>query len=93
MYTKDVWKISKIGEVTVRKILPTLKKLLFNFLYLNSVIETHCLNLITNMDNIRQERPEENPILNSNKRLKQTLLNREFNTNVKESMVSQVFQK
>ena len=38
------------------------------------------------MHDIRQERPNEDPILKLNKRLKQKSLNKEFGTNVKESM-------
>ena len=39
------------------------------------------------MNDIRQERLNKGPILKLNKRLKQEPLNKEFGTNVKESMV------
>ena len=42
--------------------------------------------IIINMDDIRQERLNKGPILKLNKRLKQKSLNKEFGTNVKESM-------
>ena len=45
------------------------------------------------MDDIRQERPNEGPILKLNKRLKQKSLNRKFGTHVKESMVFQALKK
>ena len=43
-------------------------------------------NIIINMDDIRQERPNMGPILKLNKRLKQKSLNKELGTNIKESM-------
>ena len=44
------------------------------------------IDIIVNMDDIRQERPNESPILNLNKRLKQKSLKKIFSTHVKESM-------
>ena len=41
---------------------------------------------IKNIDDIRRERPNKGPILKLNKRLKWKSLNKEFGTNVKESM-------
>ena len=38
------------------------------------------------INDIRQERPNDNPILKLNKRLKQKSLNKKFNTHAKESM-------
>ena len=39
------------------------------------------------MDNIRQERPNESPILKLIKKLEQKSLNKKFGANVKESML------
>ena len=51
------------------------------------------INKIINMDDIRQERPNEDPILKLNKRLKQIALNKKFSTHVKKSMAFQVLKK
>ena len=51
------------------------------------------INKIINMDDIRQERPNEDPILKLNKRLKQIALNKKFSTHVKKSMAFQVSKK
>ena len=44
------------------------------------------IDIIINMYDIRQERPNESLILKLNKRLKQKSLNKEFGAHVKESM-------
>ena len=49
------------------------------------VLIMRIINII-NMDDIRQERTNEGPSLKLNKRLKEKSLNKEFDTNVKESM-------
>ena len=51
------------------------------------------INIIINMDDIRQERPNEGPILKLNKKLKQNSLKKEFGTSVKESMAFQALKK
>ena len=51
------------------------------------------IDIITNMDNIIQERPNEGPILKLNKGLKLMTLNKKSGTHVKESMVFQVLKK
>ena len=45
------------------------------------------------MDDIRQERPNEGPILKWNKRFKQKSLNKKFGIDVKESMSFQALKK
>ena len=50
------------------------------------VLIMRIINVIINMDEIRQERPDEGPILKLNKRFKSTSLNKTFDTHVKESM-------
>ena len=45
------------------------------------------------MDDIRQEKPNEGPILKLNKRLKETSLNVKFGTHVKESTSFHVLNK
>ena len=45
------------------------------------------INIIINMDGIRQERPNEDLTLKLNKKVKQTSLNKKFGTHIKESMV------
>ena len=44
------------------------------------------INIIINMDDIRQEGPNESPILKLNKRLKQKSLKKIFSTLIKEPM-------
>ena len=51
------------------------------------------INIIINMDDIRQERPNEGPILKLNKKLKQNSLKKVFGTSVKESMAFQALKK
>ena len=57
------------------------------------VLTMRIIDIITNMDNIRQERPNEGPILKLNKGLKLMTLNKKSGTHVKESMVFQVLKK
>ena len=45
------------------------------------------INIITNMNDIRQERPNESPILKLNERLKYNSLNKKFGTHVKKFVV------
>ena len=45
------------------------------------------INIMINMDDIRQERPDEEPILKLSERLKYISLNKKFGTHVKDSMV------
>ena len=45
------------------------------------------------MDNVRQEEPNEGPILKLNKRLKQKSLNKKLGTRFKKSMVFQTLKK
>ena len=45
------------------------------------------------MNDIRQERPSESPILKLNEKLKQMLLNNKIGTHVKKSMVSKAVKK
>ena len=45
------------------------------------------------MDDIRQEKPNEGPVLKLNKKLKQKSPNKKFGTHIKESMVFQPLKK
>ena len=45
------------------------------------------------MDGIKQGRPNESPISNSNKRHRRQSLNKKFGTNVKKSTVSMTLEK
>ena len=45
------------------------------------------IKIIINMDDIRQERPNESPILKLNKSLKYRSLKKKFGPHIKESMV------
>ena len=51
------------------------------------------VNMIINMDDIRQERTSEDPILKLKKRLKEMPLNKKYGTHVKDSMVFQALKK
>ena len=51
------------------------------------------INIIINMDDIKQERPNEGLILKLNKRLKKTSLNKKLDIHIKESMVLQALKK
>ena len=51
------------------------------------------IRIVINMDDIRQEKVNEGPILNLNKRLKQNSRNKKFGTRVKESMAFKVLKK
>ena len=51
------------------------------------------IHIIINMDDMRQERTSEGPILNLIKRLKQNSLNKKFDTYVKGSMVFKILKK
>ena len=50
------------------------------------------INIITNMDDIRQKRSNEGPTLRLNNRFKKTSLNKAFGTHVKESMAIQALK-
>ena len=75
-YRTDLVKVTRIGEVMGRKRPPTLREPSFKFRHWNGVIEVRCLHyakiirIIINIDDIRQGRPSEGPILNLNTRLK-----------------------
>ena len=51
------------------------------------------INIIMNMDDIRQERSNKEPTLKLNKRFKQASLNKKFGTHVRESMIFQALKK
>ena len=51
------------------------------------------INIIKNIDDIRREKPNKGPILKLNKRLKWKSLDKEFGTNVKESMAFEALKK
>ena len=51
------------------------------------------INVIINMDDIRQERSNEGPILKLNKRFKYKSLNKNIGTKIKESMAFQALKK
>ena len=51
------------------------------------VLIMQIINIITNIDDIKQEKPNESPILKLNKRLEQNSLNNKFGTYVMESIV------
>ena len=51
------------------------------------------INMIINMEDIRQERTSEDPILKLKKRLKEMALNKKFGTHVKDSMAFQALKK
>ena len=51
------------------------------------------INIIINMDDIRQERSNKGPISKLNKRLKQKSLNKKFGRYIKESMIFQALKK
>ena len=75
VHAKNLVKVTRIGEVMDRKIPSTLRKLSFKFrhkmvLWKHVVLIMRIINIIINIDDIRQERTNEGPILKLNKRLK-----------------------
>ena len=89
MRAKNLVKVTGIGEVMGIKRPPTLWNLLFQFRVLSKqvVLIMRIINIITNMGDIRKERPKKGPILKLNERLKQKSLNKQFGTHIKEFMV------
>ena len=74
MLPKNVVKVTRIEEVTGRKRPPTLRNLpsssaLKTELSKHLALIMRIINIITNMNDIRQERPNESPILKLNERL------------------------
>ena len=74
MRAKNLVRVSRIGEVMGRK-RPTLRDLYFCspiqiVLSKHTVLIMRVINLIINMDDIRQEAPNKSPILKLNERLK-----------------------
>ena len=65
----------------------------FDLLLINVVLIMRKINLIINMDDIRQEGPNEGSVLKLNKRLEQTPLNKIFVTHAKESVTFKVLKK
>ena len=51
------------------------------------------INIIINIDDIRQEKPNKSPILKLNKKLKSMALNKKFGAHFKDSMTSQALKK
>ena len=91
MCAKSLVKITRIREVKGRKRPTTFRNLSFQFpikivLSKHVVLIMRIINIIINMDDIRQERPNESPILKLNKRLKQKSLKKIFSTLIKEPM-------
>ena len=75
MHAKNLVKVTRTGEVKGRKRPPTLRKLSFKFRYSivllkHVVLIMRIINVIINMDEIRQERSDEGPTLKLNKRFK-----------------------
>ena len=75
MCAKNLVKVTRIEEVMSRKRPPTLRSLSFSsaikiVLSKYIVLITRIVNVIINMDGIRQERPNESAILKLNKKLK-----------------------
>ena len=100
VHAKNLEKVAIIGEVMGRERPSILRKLSFKFHHYNNFVEAHCLNyaniiinMIINMDDIKQERPNKGPILKLNKRLEKTSLNKKFDTHIKEFMVFQTLKK
>ena len=76
MHAKNLVKVTRIWEVLGRKRPPTLTKFSFGSSAIKIVLMKHVvlimriISIIINMDDIRQERPNEGPVLKLNKRLK-----------------------
>ena len=75
MHAENLVKVARIGGVMGRRRPPTLRKLYLKFavkivLSKHVVLVMQIINIIINIDNIRQKRPNEGPILKLNKRLK-----------------------
>ena len=75
MHAKNLVKVTRTGEVKGRKRPPTLRKLSFKFrnsivLLKHVVLIMQIINVIINMDDIRQEKSDEGLTLSLNKRFK-----------------------